>query len=394
MFIKLLRSTFFIVGTAIGAGVLALPIATATSGFWGSLIALLITWVFMTLSAKNMLKARLCFKDDVDLATMSNKMLGRAGKILIEVCYLALLFSLVSLYIMVGAAWTKDLLSLIDINLSTFLAQTLFTSFIAVLIYSGIAKLSFVNKIVTIAMLLFLTLIIAFSFPKVMSVNLAPYSFQELPSTLPMLITTFGFSIVIPSLATYALNNQKLLNRALIMGSSIILIVYLGWELIAFGVIGTQPGLTELAGKKNQGTEVVHALSLIVNEPLFNKIGFAFMVTAVLSSIFGVGYCLFSYLKDTLPIRKPNLNSYSAILIGFVSPLIILALFPASVTALLGFSGIFVAVILGIVPTLMVLSGHYRKQVGNLSASQRFISYTLLLFFSATIVIEIKNLIV
>ena len=44
---KLIGSILLIVGTSIGAGMLALPIATAQLGFGGSLILLFACWIVM-----------------------------------------------------------------------------------------------------------------------------------------------------------------------------------------------------------------------------------------------------------------------------------------------------------------------------------------------------------
>lgn len=391
MMIKL-RGIFLIVGTAIGAGILALPIATVESGFWGAFFSLIFTWIFMTMSANNLLKARLVFSQDVDLATMSETLLGRHAKILIDISYLALLYGLVALYITVGAAWSRELVShYLGHDLSIFNSQIIFTTMIALLIYSGIARLTIVNKIVTVSMLLFMLLIITLSAPSIVVDNITGLSILHIPDTLPMLITTFGFAIVIPALVTYLENDRKVLTQVLITGSLTILVTYVAWEMIAFGVIGTGvEGLSGLASSKDQGTEVINALSHIVNQPIFSRVGFAFMVSAVLSSVFGVGYCLYAYLKDTIPYKKQPANSLLAITSGFITPLVLLNLFPMGVSAILGVSGIFVAVILGLVPQWMVLSRAYNK-IKPLTPIERWIAVLSLIFFTCAILLEIKN---
>ncbi len=41
---KMLKAIYFIIGTAIGTGILALPVATAKAWFWYSLLALIVAW--------------------------------------------------------------------------------------------------------------------------------------------------------------------------------------------------------------------------------------------------------------------------------------------------------------------------------------------------------------
>ena len=59
MDLKILGSILLIVGTSIGAGMLALPVATAALGFTGSLIMLFSCWFVMTTSAFLLLEVNL-----------------------------------------------------------------------------------------------------------------------------------------------------------------------------------------------------------------------------------------------------------------------------------------------------------------------------------------------
>jgi tyrosine-specific transport protein len=302
MNVKLWKSMFLVVGTAIGAGILALPITTASSGFFGSTLSLLICWAFMTNAAYYMLKVRLCFKGEADLTKMTTTMLGQGGKYFTEVSYLLLLFALVSVYIIVGSAWTEGLLeTVVPWNLPSSTVQYGFTIVIALLIFSGIGCLSFVNIFVASGMLAALMFIILLSMPDVEVKNLQPVNFSEIPWTFPMILTTLGFSIILPSITPYMGDNKRQLLKVITGGSLIILVTYLLWEMVSFGVLGS--GLFGLTGVQDKGTEVVYALSQVVSAPLFAKAGFSFMFLATLSSLLGVGQCLYSYLRDTIPLR-------------------------------------------------------------------------------------------
>ncbi len=388
---KLLQSIFLIIGTAVGAGPLALPISTAPLGFKGALVALAVTWGFMTYAAFNMIKARLCFIEDVDLATMTTSLLGKGINAVVELCYLALLFALVSLYITVGSAWVIHLLSTYaNITISSTLAQISFTTVIAALIYSGMGNLVNVNQLITILKLFFLSMMIVLSFPEIKAVNLQPYALEPIPGTFSMLLTTFGFSIVLPSLAAYLDRDRRKLYLALMIGSIVIILAYVAWELISFGVIGPgDSGLTGFAQSQDKGTAVINALTNIVKKPAFTTCGFGVMLTAVLTSFLGVGHCLFHYLKDALPIKNQRTKSLTSIICGFATPILIINLFPAGITSILSFAGIFVAAILGLLPSLMVLSEQYRERAEPLSVPHKIITLLSLIFFGGIIGHEI-----
>jgi tyrosine-specific transport protein len=390
MLLRLIQSFFLIVGTSIGAGILALPISTATCGFWGSVLALIIVWLFMTFAASNMIKARLCFEGEVDLATMTTALLGKTTNFFAECCYFALLMALVSLYITVGSAWVVDLAGhYLGFKLSSIASQISFTFVIASIIYSGLGNLANVNQFITMAKLFFMLMIIIISLPHIQEAKLATYSLNQIPHTFSLLLTTFGFSIILPSLVGYLHNDRKKMTIALIAGSIVILLAYLAWELITFGVIGANDnGLIKIALSKDKGTEVINRLATLVNDPAFTKYGFGIMLTAVLTSFLGVGQCLFSYLKDTLPIKNHHRKSLTAIFLGFVTPVVMINIYPTGISSILSFAGIFVAAILGIIPNAMMLSKEYNKRMPPNSLTQKILAVLSLIFFSGIILTE------
>src|SRR3990167_3886173 len=96
---KILGSILLMVGTAIGAGMLAVPIATAELGFAGSLILLFICWFVMTSGAFLLLEVNLWMQPNSNLVTMARKTLGPFGQALAWLTFLLLLYSLISAYI-------------------------------------------------------------------------------------------------------------------------------------------------------------------------------------------------------------------------------------------------------------------------------------------------------
>ncbi|MBA4117387.1 MAG: hypothetical protein C0514_00625 [Candidatus Puniceispirillum sp.] len=390
---KFAHSLFLIVGTSVGAGILALPLSTASCGFWGSLVALVITGAFMTYAALNMLRARLYFAQGADLDTMSLGLLGARAAWILRICYLCLLFALVSMYITVGANWIVELSHKhLGMLVPQATAQIIFTAVVASIIYSGLGNLAQVNQWITGAKVLFLLLIICVSLPEIKPHNLTAFEPREVPATFSMLLTTFGFSIILPSLATYMEGNKRKLTLALGLGSLIIVLIYALWELVCFGVIGAgTQGLEGIAKLQDKGTGVINALTHLVSTPAIQTFGFGIMLTAVVTSFLGVGQCLFSYVMDSLPAHAPR-RAPLAILLGFIPPLLLIQLYPAGITQLLSLAGIFVAIVLGVFPNVMVLSRPYRKGQSALKRLDVSACAVSLVFFSGCVGYQIWEL--
>ncbi len=77
---KLLGSTLIIAGTTIGAGMLALPLASAGIGFSTSLMIMLGLWMLMAFTALLMVEIHQYADKEATLHTLAKQILGDKGK--------------------------------------------------------------------------------------------------------------------------------------------------------------------------------------------------------------------------------------------------------------------------------------------------------------------------
>src|SRR3990167_146980 len=99
---KLIGGILLVVGTAIGAGMLALPIATAQMGFWGSMGLLIVCWMIMTACSLLLLEVNLWLPPHSNLISMAGATLGWPAQVLAWVAYLVMLYSILCAYISGG----------------------------------------------------------------------------------------------------------------------------------------------------------------------------------------------------------------------------------------------------------------------------------------------------
>ncbi|GAH02366.1 unnamed protein product, partial [marine sediment metagenome] len=76
---KVLGSILLVAGTSIGAGMLALPVITATSGFFYSMLLLAVCWVFMVLTGLLVLEVNLNLGVSNSYISMAKATLGPWG---------------------------------------------------------------------------------------------------------------------------------------------------------------------------------------------------------------------------------------------------------------------------------------------------------------------------
>ena len=89
---KLFGGILLVIGTTIGAGMLALPVATAQLGFLGSVVLLTACWGIMTACAFLFLEVNLWLPPNSNLISMAGLTLGKAGQSVVWVVFICCCF--------------------------------------------------------------------------------------------------------------------------------------------------------------------------------------------------------------------------------------------------------------------------------------------------------------
>ncbi len=361
---KFLSVVLLISGTSIGTGILALPTSTAQGGFGFAALTFIICWLFMTYAALCFMEADLWLSGESDLISMSWKLLGPLGKITTWVIYLLLLYALICTYLLAGTSWFIELgKEALKFDIKTSAALIVFTLIFGSFVYFGTAAVDRLNRWLMLGLVLAYSVIVAMLFNHV-DLNLLVFrDAKMLPLTLPLVLTTFGFSIIVPTLTSYLNRDAKRLFWAIIMGSLIPLVMYLLWEFITLGNIPLtgENSFSLIIPHSDKGTEVVLTLSNIANNNWVTFSAKVFAIFAVLTSFLGVSLSLYHFLADGLNLTPGGKTGLLLLLITYIPPLLIIQFYPAGFSQILSLAGLFVAILLGVMPVLIIWSGRYRK---------------------------------
>ena len=145
---KIFGSTLIIAGTTIGAGMLALPLASAGIGFGTSLLIMIALWALMAFTALLMVEIHQYADKDATLHTLAKQILGQKGKWVASFAMLFLFYSLCAAYIAGGGAqFTHRLTELAGIEISNPLGTLLFTLLVALVVTIGTSTVDKVNRL-------------------------------------------------------------------------------------------------------------------------------------------------------------------------------------------------------------------------------------------------------
>lgn len=346
---------------------LALPIATAQLGFLNALIFLVICWAMMTAAALLILEVNLWHSVNSNLISMAKTTLGKFGQIIAWLSYLLLLYALLAAYIAGGGDFLKHLLLSLHLNLSTKISAILFAGLLSLIVYKGLGSVDYVNRGLMISKLLSFILLVICIFPFISIrylVNLEnSYQLSVILSSTTVIMTSFGFAVIVPSLRSYFNNDLFMLRRAILIGSLIPLLCYILWELTIMGAIPRHgsSGLLFMYHSGHSTSDLLSALNHLLDNQLINFLAKIFTSICFATSFLGVSLSLFDFFSDGLQIEKKGLKKLVLYSFTFLPPLFIANHYPHAFIMALSYAGVLCAILLVLLPAMMAWSGRYIK---------------------------------
>jgi tyrosine-specific transport protein len=358
---KMLGGILLIVGTTIGGGMLALPIVTAQGGFWGASLLLIASWLVMTFSAFLLLEVNMWMPMNSNIILMAKRTLGRWAEVLAWFCYLLLFYCLLAAYIAGGSDILHGFLN----STSSALDAVLFTLILGGIVFCGIQMVDYANRglmFVKLFTFFFLVVLIA---PHVEMPRLNAGQMKYLVPAFTVVMTSFGFSTIIPSLRAYFNNDVNKLRKVILIGSLIPLFCYIAWVGVIFGGVPMDGefGLMSMVTAKHSTLALTEALIHHLQTPSITSLTQIFTSVCVVTSFLGVSLCVVDFLADGLHMEKIGIQRVILNILTFIPPLIIAILYPTAFIVGLNYAGICLAVLIILLPALMVWNGRYRQKI-------------------------------
>ncbi len=367
---KLLGSTLIIAGTTIGAGMLALPLASAGIGFSTSLMIMLGLWMLMAFTALLMVEIHQYADKEATLNTLAKQILGDKGKWVATFAMLFLFYSLCAAYIAGGGAqFTQRITDFTGVNVESSSGTLLFTLIVALVVTVGTGTVDRVNRVLFAGKMIAMVAVLFFLAPNVSQSYLLSMPIQQglIVAAIPVIFTSFGFHGSIPAIVNYLDGDTPSLRKAILIGSAIPLVIYIFWQLVTLGVV-SQSALLDNMGL----TALIGVLSTTVHQSNLGNIIGVFADLALLTSFLGVSLGLFEFMGDSLRNQQGKMNRPLASVVTFLPPLIFALFYPQGFIMALGYAAIALAILAIFLPLVMVIKvrqqateQHYQVTGGN-----------------------------
>ncbi len=349
-------SILIVAGCCIGAGMLGAPVLSAVAGFFPSTLMFFLCWLFMMTTGLLLLEVNLWYQKEVSIATMVEDTLGKAGRRISIALFIYLFYSILIAYVSGCGSLFTGIADDLGFTVPKWVGATFFTALFAAVIYSGTAAVDWFNRFLVLGLAVSYFSLVAFGFSHVNADYLEFAYWPGMAVAIPLMIISFGYHNMIPSLTTYLDHARSKLTAVVLIGSLIPLLVYLIWGLIIMGIV--PPGAFQ--GVIDEGEFATRALKNATDSSAISLLAEHFAFFAIVSSFITNALSFVDFYADCLHIKKDRFGKLILCTLTMLPPYLCAMIYPNLFLVALSFAGVFGALILfGVMPVMMVWNGRY-----------------------------------
>lgn len=356
---KLLNAIFLISGTAIGAGLIALPLTSVNLGT-NILVVIIFFMVFVAYKTSMMtIDLNAANGKSASIVDLSRSMSGEKAFIISMISFYTLSFSLLSVYF---SGIANTLSSFFDFN-DNFIIITcgFLLFFILNLKYSAFSKL---NSILVVSLLVIISSAIIQIHTKETSIVTSVYvpqsiSASEITAFLPIIFTSFGVQNICPHIFESLNKDRGKIKIAFLIGILIPAIVYIIWNACVFENILARD-MHFFQKLQNHQVSVGELIQFLCksSENMYMEIFFKILsLFAIITSAVGIGLGLKKSIEESVTSSK---YMASAFVCGI--PVALCMAVPNAFINILSFGGMIATVFVIFVPYYL-LKKRLKRQI-------------------------------
>ena len=367
--------TALVSGTAVGAGILALPAATWDSGILPSTVILVGVWLYMVTSGLLVAEVSLramhrLGRPGTGLLAATTLNLGKRGALVAGAIYVFLHYAMLVAYLSRGGdilltalveplqRSTASLAMFAELPASA-LGAGLFAILFGSILYFGSESL--VNKLNSLfALVVFVSfgVLLTLALVDVKPEQLLYQNWAATTAAVPIMFVALVYHHVVPVVATQLEGDTQKIRQAIVVGSAIPLVMLLVWNAAMLGSVGSE--IVQHAGNDM----VFDPLEMLRHGRSGGWLGATvsiFSEFAIATSFVGMLYGLLNFFGDLFRLQASETSNQLWLYALVLLPPIVLAAFNSSIfLTALDYAGAFgISVLFGLLPAIIVWKQRY-----------------------------------
>ncbi len=352
-----------VAGGAIGAGMFALPVVSAGVWFSWAVLGMLATCLLTVLAALVLLEVNSQFQPGASFHTVVKGVLGPKLAWANNVCIAFIMFILMYAYVTAGASilsFSLESVFNIESPFSRGGLSVIFALTVGVLVWGGTGVVSRVSTMLIVGLVISFVLanmnLADIGTAKALTPEFAQLGYLPyLWAALPVYVTAFACAGLVPSLIKHYPHQPQKSRTSLIVGSVLVLLVYVIWVAATFSVLPREEFANVIQQGGNIGSLVAALQSVGAGSSLKLTLDW-FSHFAIITSFLSIGLGLFHFLGDGLRLNATRTGRLAAVVLTFIPPALMSYFYPYGFISAISLAGLLVAFSFFVVPALMSIS--------------------------------------
>ena len=362
---KLLNATFLVSGTAIGAGLISLPLTAVNLGIAAVIITVIMIFVAYRSS---MMTIELNTRNGqaASIVELSRKFSGSTAFAITLASFYILSFSLLTVYFFAIASSLNAFFAVDERLVALICGAVLF-----VILGLNVRLFSSINSALVIALLVIVVVAMCkIGISSLEAHGFTSIKFSEIPAFLPVILTSFGVQNICANVYGYLNGDKRKIRYSFLLGILIPAAIYIGWNYCVFkNVLSTDVDfLHRLQAHQVSVGELIKFLCESSKDAYIEVFLEGLTLLAIITSAIGMGAGLLKSIRTSI-IPQKNISSAIVCLI----PVILAITVPNAFINVLSFGGM-------IATTFVIFVPYYLLQ-------KRTLGDLFCLLFGATVVL-------
>ncbi|MDA0267506.1 MAG: tyrosine transporter [Cyanobacteria bacterium] len=367
---SLVACTALIAGTTVGAGILALPAVTLPAGILPSTTMLIAVWIYMVVSGLLVAEVNLntmytSGQPRLGLLATVQRILGRSGAIGAGGVYLFIHYALLVAYMARGGSILATALGRfgpVETVLPNWVGSALFVGLFGGLIYFGSERwVGRLNGAFFAILLVAFGGLLALTLSDLNPAQFLNHNWAAVGAALPVMFVALVYQNVVPIVTTRLEGDISKIRWAIILGSLIPLVMFLGWNAAILGSGQIDPTISQPGGTLFDPLEFLRR----DGSNQWTSAGLSiFSEFAIATSFIGLVYGLLNFLGDAFGQASHGVvRRWPLFSLVLVPPMGLSTLNAGIFFEALDYAGTFgISVLFGIVPAVMAWKERYPTQ--------------------------------
>ncbi|MGI4851837.1 MAG: aromatic amino acid transport family protein [Janthinobacterium lividum] len=362
---KLILPACLVAGTAVGAGMIALPMVLCKIGLLGTLGLILSVWAFMYISSLIGVEINLRARQGLPLGALGKFYDSPMAAVIGTISVILLIYALLSAYLHGGA-------SVIQSSIVGYSGETVSLRYIVIIYALGLGSLLMTpvrpvlqaNRVLFTGLLIFFGLLVFGLLSKIKMTPLPwlsdyvsnPLSWSQ---AITLLSASFGFQVVLHTLTNFCQQDPKLIKQSIFWGSLIPVVVYIIWTFSTLTILYQEApeAYAQLQRGQLEAGQFIQTLAQTATWPVVQILASLISLLAIIKSSIGVGLGLLQTWQEQIN-RRYQLSKItfqvSTVLLTLIPPLLTALLVPQLFLKALSFAGVINIVIAIFLPVWLI----------------------------------------